>query len=170
MAGDLTSNWAGLHRYRAARIHQPATIEEVQRLVTGARRVRALGSRHSFNAVADSEGGDLIWLGGIPPGIDVDRDRTEVTVGAGATYAQLGAELERQGLALHNLASLPQVTVAGAVATGTHGSGDGNGNLATAVRGLELARPDGTLARVASDDPDWGAFPTALGYLGLVTR
>ncbi|MGH7911312.1 MAG: D-arabinono-1,4-lactone oxidase [Candidatus Dormibacteraceae bacterium] len=170
MACDLRSNWAGLHRYRAAAIHQPSTIEEVRRLVAGARRVRALGSRHSFNAVADSEDGDLIWLGRIPARIAVDRDRMEVIVGAGATYAELGAELEGQGLALHNLASLPHVTVAGAIATGTHGSGDGNGNLATAVRGLELVRPDGTLAQVVRDDPDWGAFPVALGYLGLVTR
>lgn len=170
MADTVETNWSGVHRYGAARVHEPRTRDEVRRLVAGARHVRGLGNRHSFNEVADSEGGDLISLRKLPLEAVVDRERMVVTANAGATYAELAEELEQQGLALQNLASLPRVTLAGAIATGTHGSGDDNGSLATALRGVELVRPDGTLSEVDDGDPDWEGFPVSLGYLGLVTR
>lgn len=170
MVDELQTNWSGLHRWGAERVHEPGSRDEVQRLVAGARRVRGLGSRHSFNELADSEGGELISLRHLPLDLVVDRERMRVSASAGASYGELAAELDRQGLALHNLASLPHITLAGAIATGTHGSGDRNGSLATALRGVELVQPDGTLANVEDEDPDWEGFPVSLGYLGVVTR
>lgn len=170
MLDELETNWSGLHRYGAARFHEPRSRDEVRSLVAGARRIRVLGSRHSFNEVADAEGGDLISLRKLPLDLSVDRERMLVTAGAGASYGELAAELDREGLALHNLASLPHVTLAGAIATGTHGSGDRHGSLATALRGVELVRPDGSLTEVDAADPDWEGFPVSLGYLGVVTR
>lgn len=170
MREAIEANWSGVHHYRAVRVHEPATVDEARRLVAGARRVRGLGSRHSFNQVADSEDGELISLRKLPLDLAVDRERMVVTANAGATYAELARELDSKGLALHNMASLQRITLAGAIATGTHGSGDANGGLSTSLRAVELVRPDGTLSRVDDTDPDWDGFPVSLGYLGLVTR
>jgi xylitol oxidase len=135
-------NWAGNLRYAAADVLEPTTVAELQDLVAGATKLRALGSRHSFNRIADTTG-TLVSLEHLAPAIEVDPANMTVTVSGGTRYGTLAAELQRQGYALHNLASLPHISVAGAVATATHGSGDRNGNLATAVAGLELVTADG---------------------------
>jgi alditol oxidase len=160
-------NWAGTHAYRATRIHRPSTVEELQEIVAGAPRIRVLGSRHSFSDVADSA--ELVSLEGLPADIVVDRERMTVSVGAGVKYGELEA-LNAEGVALHNLASLPHISVAGAIATATHGSGDGNGNLATAVAGLQLVTSEGELIDVARGDPDFDGVVVGLGALGAVTR
>src|SRR3954468_6019957 len=121
-------NWAGNFAYRATRVHRPATLDELRGVVKRAGSLRVLGSRHSFNAIGDAD--ELVSLRGLPA--DVAIEGTTVRFGAGLTYAELARELDRHGLALHNLASLPHISVAGAIATATHGSGDANGNLATA--------------------------------------
>ena len=135
------------------------------------RQVRALGTGHSFNTLADTPG-DLVSLAGLPRVIEVDTANASVTVGAGLTYGELAAELNAAGRALHNLASLPHISVAGACATGTHGSGERNGNLATAVSAVEMVTADGDLVTVSRDgDPD--RFPgtvVGLGAVGIVTR
>jgi alditol oxidase len=161
-------NWAGTHAYRATRIHRPSTIEELQEIVARAPRIRVLGSRHSFSDVADSA--ELVSLEGLPADIVVDRQRMTVSVGAGVKYGELAETLNAEGVALHNLASLPHISVAGAIATATHGSGDGNGNLATAVAGLQLVTSDGELIDVARGDPDFDGVVVGLGALGAVTR
>jgi alditol oxidase len=161
-------NWAGTHAYRATRIHRPSTVEELQEIVARAPRIRVLGSRHSFSDVADSE--ELVSLQGLPADIAVDRERMTVSVGAGVRYGELAEALKAEGLALHNLASLPHISVAGAIATATHGSGDGNGNLATAVAGLQLVTSDGELIDVARGDPDFDGAVVGLGALGAVAR
>ena len=161
-------NWAGNHRYRAERIHHPSTLEQVQEIVAAARRVRALGSRHSFNDIADST--ELVALDALPADVVVDRGAATVSLGAGVTYGELAGALNREGMALHNLASLPHISVAGAVATATHGSGDANGNLATAVAALELVTSSGELLTVARGDPDFEGMVVGLGALGVVTR
>ena len=120
-----TSNWAGNYVYRAGRIHQPETVEQIQELVARRQRVKALGTRHSFNDIADSAG-DLISLEHFNKIIGLDRERQTVTVEAGVRYGQLARWLHKEGFALHNLASLPHISVAGACATATHGSGDRN--------------------------------------------
>ena len=135
------------------------------------RQVRALGTGHSFNTLADTPG-DLVSLAGLPRVIEVDTANASVAVGAGLTYGELAAELNAAGRALHNLASLPHISVAGACATGTHGSGERNGNLATAVSAVEMVTADGHLVTVSRDgDPD--RFPgtvVGLGAVGIVTR
>jgi alditol oxidase len=161
-------NWAGNHRYRAERIERPATLDELREIVAGARRIRVLGTRHSFNEIADSDA--LVSLAGLPPDVVVDRAEGTVSFGAGLTYGELARALGPEGMALHNLASLPHISVAGAIATATHGSGDGNGNLATAVAGLELVRSSGELVKVARGEPDFEGLVVGLGALGAVTR
>jgi alditol oxidase len=161
-------NWAGTHAYRATRIHRPSTVEELQEIVARAPRIRVLGSRHSFSDVADSA--ELVSLDGLPADVVIDRELMTVTVGAGVKYGELAETLNAEGLALHNLASLPHISVGGAIATATHGSGDANGNLATAVAGLQLVTSDGELIDVARGDPDFDGLVVALGALGAVVR
>jgi alditol oxidase len=162
------TNWAGSHRYRAARLHRPESVEQVQELAAAARRVRVLGSRHSFTGIADSE--ELLSLERLPAEVTVDHAAGTVSFPAGLRYGDLAEALHAEGVALANLASLPHISVAGAVATATHGSGDANGNLATAVAGLELVTSSGELLAAARGDPDFDGLVVGLGALGAVTR
>lgn len=162
-------NWAGNHAYRAPLIARPTNIRELQELVAAADQVKALGSRHSFNDIADTDG-TLAVLDLLDESISIDPLNMTVTVSAGTRYGTLAAELNRQGFALHNLASLPHISVAGAVATATHGSGDANGNLATAVAGLEMVTADGGMFSARRGDPYFEGMVVALGALGIVTR
>ncbi|MEA2739253.1 MAG: alditol oxidase, partial [Acetobacteraceae bacterium] len=155
-------NWADNHTFAAARIVCPESIDEARRLVAAAPRIRAIGTRHSFNGIADSSG-EIIDLGRLDPDFRIDPDRLSVTLGANTSYGSLAAHLQSKGYALHNMGSLPHISVAGAVATGTHGSGDGNGNLSTAVRGLELILAGGDLVRVRRGDPGFDGMVVGLG-------
>ena len=119
---ENSSNWAGNYIYRAAQIYQPETVGQIQELVTHSDKVKALGTRHSFNDIADSPG-DIISLEHFDQIIALDSEHHTVTVEAGVRYGRLARWLHSQGYALHNLASLPHISVAGACATATHGSG-----------------------------------------------
>ena len=163
------TNWAGNYTYTAAELAHPRSVEELQRIVAMNARVRALGSRHSFSDLADTSG-TLISLLDMPVEIDVDAGVPSVRVSAGATYGQLASALNSAGWALGSMASLPHITVAGAVATGTHGSGDGVGSLASAVRALELVDADGQHRTVALGGPDFEGHVVSLGALGIVTH
>jgi alditol oxidase len=162
------TNWSGNYTYRARAIHAPSTTAELQQTIAALPRVRALGSRHSFSDLADSE--ELVSLDRLPRQVVVDRGTMTVSVNGAIRYGELAEELAREGLALHNLASLPHIAVAGAVATGTHGSGDGNGNLATAVCGLELVTSDGDIRQARRGDPDFDGMVVSLGAVGAITR
>ena len=162
-------NWAGNYEYRARHMVAPASLAELQQTVAGAGRVGVLGSRHSFNGIADSAG-TLVSLEALPAGMDLDGDAGTVTVGAGIRYGILAEHLQRHGFALHNLASLPHISVGGAIATATHGSGSGNGNLATAVVGLELITADGEMRTVRKGDGGFDGLVVGLGALGVVHR
>jgi xylitol oxidase len=162
------TNWSGTHRYAAARLHRPATVEELQDVVAGARQVRVLGSRHSFTDIADAA--ELVSLDGLPADVAVDRAAGTVTCGGAVRYGELAAVLEAHGLALANLASLPHISIAGAIATATHGSGDAHGNLASAVAALELVTSTGERVRAARGEPDFEGMVVSLGGLGAVTR
>lgn len=164
----METNWAGNHTFQADAVQHPTSVEQVQEIVARADRVRVVGQRHSFNDIADAPA--MIALDLLPPDVVVDREGGTVTFGAGLTYAQLADALRPEGLALHNLASLPHVSVAGAVSTATHGSGGTNGNLATAVAGLELVSSSGEIVRVRRGDPDFDGMVVGLGALGAVTR
>jgi xylitol oxidase len=163
--GREVGNWAGNHTY-AGEIVRPGSLDELRRIVRTSPRVGFLGSRHAFNAIADSD--VLIDMRALPPRVEIDVERRQVTVGGGMTYAELAPVIEAEGLALANLASLPHITVAGAVATGTHGSGVGNGGLGTAVATLEIVRADGELMRVTRGDRDFDGCVVGLGALGAV--
>ena len=139
---EKQQNWAGNYTYSAVRLHRPATIEQVQELVSRCNKLRVLGSRHSFNGIADCNE-DLISLEKLDQVIALDRERHTVTIEGGVRYGPLCQYLQREGYALHNLASLPHISVAGACATATHGSGNNNGNLATAVAALEFVNARG---------------------------
>jgi len=163
-------NWAGNLTYSTGRLHAPATMEEVRQVVMSCNKLRALGTRHSFNAIADSTE-NQISLKQLDQNALDEKART-VTVCAGVTYGKLSPYIDAHGYALHNLASLPHISVAGAIATATHGSGVHNGNLATAVAALEIVTADGETA-LLSREKDGERFLGAvvgLGALGVVTR
>ena len=163
------TNWAGNLTYGASALLEPASVEELCELVTSTHPVRALGTRHSFNRIADTDGAQ-ISVAALPAVVEVDDTAREVTVSAGLRYGELVEQLDREGWALHNLASLPHISVAGAIATGTHGSGDHNGSLASSVAGLELVTADGSVLQVRRGDPDFAGMVVSLGCLGIVTR
>jgi xylitol oxidase len=163
------TNWAGNVVFSVDRVHRPSSVRELQDLVARSRRVRVLGSGHSFNTLADTDD-VLVSVESIRRPLVVDREAGTVTVGAGVRYTDLARSIDEVGLALANLGSLPHISVGGAVATATHGSGTRNGNLATAVSALELLTAAGevlTLRRDVHDDRFDGAV-VALGALGVV--
>jgi alditol oxidase len=165
---DRPTNWAGNVVFGAARLHEPTSLDEVRRIVADSERVRALGSGHSFNQIADTPG-EQISLTRMPPLLHIDAERSTVTVGGGVRYGELAPLLNRAGYALHNLGSLPHICIAGAIATGTHGSGVTNGNLATAVRAIELVTANGDVVTLEAGDGDFNGSVVALGMLGIVT-
>ena len=167
MAEDL-QNWARHLTYNAVRIHRPQTVAEVQSLVSQYPHVKALGTRHSFNNIADTED-DHISTEHLNRIISIDRDRMTVNVEGGISYGTLAKHLYLEGYALHNLASLPHISVAGACATATHGSGVANGNLSTAVVAIELVTASGELVRYHQSSPEFAGAVVNIGALGIVT-
>jgi xylitol oxidase len=162
------TNWAGNVVFDPARVHRPASVEQLRGLVAGSTRIRALGTGHSFSRLVEAPG-ELVSVAGLPPAMDLDPGAGTVTVAAGVRYGELSTFLDGAGYALGNLGSLPHISVAGACATGTHGSGDRNGNLATAVSALELVTAEGDLVRVRRQDEDFAGMVIGLGALGIVT-
>lgn len=136
-------------------------------MVAVSSRIRAVGSRHSFNDLVDSPA--LVCLDALPAVVELDTASRTVRVGGAVRYGQLAAELHARGWALHNLASLPHISVAGAVATATHGSGDRSPGLASAVAGIELVTADGSLLTLTRADPELAGAVVGLGALGVVT-
>ncbi|MGB7267072.1 MAG: FAD-binding protein [Terracidiphilus sp.] len=168
-AGART-NWSGNLTYGTSNLQTPETVDEVRAAVKSASKLRALGARHSFNAIADSTH-EQISLEHLTE-MTLDEKARTVTVGGGVTYSLLAPWLDAKGYALHNLASLPGITVAGACATATHGSGVHNGNLATVVAAVELVTADGgilELKRERDGERFLGAV-VGLGTMGVVTR
>jgi xylitol oxidase len=165
---ERVTNWAGNIVFSARAVHRPASVAEVQELVARSDRARVLGSGHSFNEMADTTG-DLISLAGLPRVAEISADRRTVRVDGGMRYGDLVPHLDAAGLALHNLASLPHISVAGAVTTATHGSGERNGNLATTVAEIELVRADGELVVLRRGEPGFAGAVVGLGALGVVT-
>jgi len=161
------SNWAGNYQYQAARLHQPETIDELRGLVARCGRLKVLGTRHSFNDVVDTTG-DHVSLARFDRVLAIGN--STVTVEPAITYGALSRQLHAAGLALHNLASLPHISVAGACTTATHGSGDANGNLATAVSAVELVTGDGDVKQFSRGDDEFDGVVVSLGALGVVTR
>jgi xylitol oxidase len=164
----VTANWAGNVVFSSREVHRPDSVEKLQDLVAGSDRVRALGSGHSFSRIADTDG-EHVTLAGLPPVVDIDAASRTARVAAGLRYGEFTGQLHEAGFALPNLGSLPHIAVAGACATGTHGSGQANGALATAVSAVELVGADGELRTVRRGDPEFPGSVVALGALGIVT-
>lgn len=174
LSGEQSSaprtNWAGNLTFSTDRLYSPSSLEEVQQVVKHCSKLRALGARHSFNSIADSTA-NQISLASFEE-MTIDAKSHTVTVGAGVRYGQLAPYLDSHGFALHNLASLPHISVVGACSTATHGSGIRNGNLATAVSGVEAVMADGkvvTLSR-ANDGDIFPGAAVSLGALGVITK
>jgi alditol oxidase len=159
-------NWARNVTYGATEIHRPSSLDELRSVVAGAERIRALGTRHAFNRLADTSG-SLVSVADLPRVIEVDSAKSTVRVAAGLRYAEVASHVD--GYALPNLASLPHISIAGACATATHGSGVKNGSLSTSVTGLEIVTADGDVINLVRGDPDFPGAVVNLGALGVVT-
>lgn len=164
-------NWSGNIEYSTDNIFYPTSVEEVKALAKKYDKFKALGTRHCFNRIADSKD-NLISLTELNKVVSLDAKAQTVTVEGGIKYGVLAPYLDEKGFALHNLASLPHISVAGSITTATHGSGVGNGNLATAVTGLEMVTPDGSVVHLSKgkDGENFLAAVVSLGALGLITK
>ncbi|HKF34522.1 MAG TPA: FAD-binding protein [Jatrophihabitantaceae bacterium] len=162
------TNWARNVAFQAKSFAEPVSLDELRAIVGRSDRVRALGTRHSFSRIADTTG-THVSLAGLPPLIEIDSAARRVRVGGGIRYTELAPRLTAAGWALPNLASLPHITVAGACATATHGSGDGNGNLATPVVELEMVTAAGDMVTIDSKHSDFYGAVVGLGRLGIVS-
>jgi len=181
LAGDIScapeekkehlTNWAGNLRYSTGNVHYPNTIGEVQDVIKKSQKLTALGSRHSFNTIADNTE-NQVSLSHFNKVVSLDKLAGTVTVESGIKYGELAPYLHENGFALHNLASLPHISIAGAVATATHGSGIKNGNLSTAVLGIEFINAAGELVNLTkkNDGDKFNGAVVALGAFGVVTK
>lgn len=170
-ANDKLKNWAGNLEYSTDRLYSANSLEQVRSYVQAQSRLKVLGSRHCFNNIADSTH-NFLSLKSMDQVVALNPAARTVTVDAGMTYGQLCPYLDSKGFALHNLASLPHISIAGACSTATHGSGEKNGNLATAVSGLEMVTAAGdvvTLSRQQGGETFHGAV-VGLGALGVITK
>lgn len=163
-------NWAGNLEYSTGNVDYPTTVEQVQQVVKKCNKLTALGSRHSFNNIADSTANQLS-LKEMNKVVSLDKIANTVTIEAGMKYGELAPYLHQNGYALHNLASLPHITVAGSCATGTHGSGVQNGNLSTGIAAIEFVNAAGEIVNLSKKDGEqFQGAVVALGALGVVTK
>ena len=163
----LEHNWAGNLVYRAAAVEHPSSIDEAREIILRGGALRVLGTRHCFNDIADTDG-TLVAFDRMPQEIEVSQAGDAVRVSGGVRYGDLAPVLEEQGLALANLASLPHISIAGAVATGTHGSGDATGSLSAAVSALTILTAAGEIHSLRRGEPGFDGAVVSLGALGAV--
>jgi xylitol oxidase len=164
-------NWAGNISYSTANVQYPKSVLQVQQLVKAHPKLKSLGTRHCFNTIADSKY-NLVSTRDLNKVVSLDRNAKTVTVEAGIKYGELAPYLHKQGFALHNLASLPHISVGGSIVTATHGSGIKNGNLASSVTGLEMVTAEGTMVNFSKikDADKLNAVVVNLGAIGLITK
>ena len=170
-SGERLTNWAGNLVYGTDRLYSASSLQQVQDFVKKESSLKVLGTRHCFSNIADSTH-NLLSLKTMDDVVELDARAANVTVSAGITYGQLSPYLHSKGFALHNLASLPHISVAGACSTATHGSGEKNGNLATAVSGLEFVTAAGDLVRLSRqrDGETFQGAVVGLGAIGVITK
>ena len=164
---SMRKNWAGNYTYKAENYYEPASVEELQQLVTKLDKQKALGSRHCFNDIADSPK-NQVSTRQLNKVMNLDTDNSTVTIQSGVRYGDFAAEIDSKGYALHNLASLPHITVAGACSTATHGSGVTLGNLATHVVAMEIINPQGEIVKIDRSHPEFFGSVVGLGALGVI--
>lgn len=163
----ISHNWSEHVAFGAASVHFPTSVAEVQEIVRTTDKVRVVGARHSFNHIADTSGA-LISLRAMPRRAVIDRLAQTVSIDGGSTYAELAPVLDAAGFALFNLPSVPDFTIVGAVSTATHGSGNGNRNLAASVAALEIVTASGEVLTLRRGDHDFDGAVVGLGALGVV--
>jgi xylitol oxidase len=166
---NIVTNWSENVKYSAKNIFYPTNEDELRMLVLQIKSGKALGSRHSFNNVADTND-TLISTEKLNKVISIDENKSLIWVESGIKYGELGIYLEKKGYALQNLASLPHISVGGAISTATHGSGDANGNLSSQVEALEILGSDGNVIKLDKTNSDFFGAVVALGALGIVTK
>lgn len=162
-------NWSGHTEFASTGVAVPATLTELQSLVGSSARIKALGTAHSFNAIADTTG-IHVSVAGLDSQIDIDSQASVAWVPAAMRYGEVARLLDDQGWAIPNMASLGHISVAGTIATGTHGSGDRNQTLSASVAGIELVSASGDLITLTDGEPDFEGSVVALGALGVTTR
>jgi xylitol oxidase len=169
--GEKLKNWAGNFEFSTENITPAKSLEQVQQYVKSQEKMKALGTRHCFNQIANSKLA-LLEMKPLDHAISIDENERTVTVEPGMSYGQLAPYLDAKGWALHNLASLPHISVAGSCATATHGSGDNNGNLSSAVAALEMVTASGDLLKLSRkyDGEEFLGAVVHLGALGVVTK
>ncbi len=164
------TNWSDNVTYTAERVVAPTSLDQLSVLVASGGGRKALGTRHCFHDIADTPGGVQVRVDDLGFDVEVDHEAMTAVVPAGWSYGRVARALEAEGVALHNLGSLPHISVAGATATGTHGSGDTNRMLAAAIVGIELVTAAGDVRTFGADHPDLPALATGLGAFGVITR
>jgi xylitol oxidase len=171
LKNEQLSNWAGNINYHTRNVYYPSSVNQVQQIIEKTKNIKCLGSRHSFSTIADSDG-YLVSTSNLKSVLELDASTSSVTVEPGIKYGELATFLHSKGFALRNLASLPHISVGGACATATHGSGVNNGNLSTSVRALEIVDGLGKLHSISKDkDNDlFNGVVVNLGALGIVTK
>jgi xylitol oxidase len=167
---EKLKNWAGNVEYSTHKVEYPKSVEEVQQLVKKYDKLKVLGTRHCFNTIADSKY-NFISLRDMNKVVSLDTNTKTVTVEGGIKYGELCPWLNDKGFALHNLASLPHISIAGAITTATHGSGVKNGNLSSAVEALEIVTADGEVINLSKNDGEkFYATVVGLGAIGVITK
>ena len=171
MAKQPLTNWAGNLSYGTDHLHEAASVEQIRSFLRSEDKVKVLGTRHCFNSIADSRY-NLLSLKPLHEVVALDATARTVTVDAGITYGQLCPHIDSKGFALHNLASLPHISIAGAASTATHGSGERNGNLATAISALEIVTAAGDVVKLSrkADGEVFRRSVVGLGAIGVITR
>jgi len=170
-SAEKLKNWAGNLEYGTDDLYSANSLEEVRNYVRKQSKLKVLGTRHCFNNIADSTH-SLLSLKSMDEVVALDSSTRTVTINAGMTYGQLCPYLDGKGFALHNLASLPHISVAGACSTATHGSGEKNGNLSTAVSALEVVTAAGDVVKLSrqQDGDKFRGAVVGLGSLGVITK
>jgi len=168
---EKIKNWAGNLEFSSTNLQQAKTVDEVQQFVAQHNKFKTLGTKHCFNNIADSKNG-FLSLTEFANKIDIDRTAMKVTVDGGLRYGKVAEYINNEGFALHNLASLPHISVAGSCATATHGSGAKNGNLSSAVAAMEIVKADGKIINLSREKngEEFLAAVVNLGALGVVTK
>jgi alditol oxidase len=165
------TNWAGNYTYSTDNLVAPKTVEELQEFIKSYKKAKGLGTMHCFNGIADSKF-NQISTAALNKVISLDKEKQTITVESGIKYGEFCEYLDKNGFALHNLASLPHISVAGACSTSTHGSGISNGSLATAAIALEMVNGKGELVNLTKEKnrEEFLMAIVSLGALGIITK
>ena len=170
-AGEKLKNWAGNLEYSTENLYSAKSLQQVRDYVKSQSKLKVLGTKHCFNTIADSKD-RFLSLKAMDSVMEIDANAKTVTVDSAITYGRLSPFLHEKGFALHNLASLPHISVAGACSTATHGSGEKNGNLSTAVSALEFVNAAGEVVKLSrkQDGETFRGAVVGLGALGVITK